>query len=83
MSDTPELTDMSSVEADLVKHMRTIRRGTLTNRKLDHSLCALETFVAIALRVMKHSKPEDVRDAARIVEIKARLDGVPVIREAA
>ncbi len=45
----------------------------------DIALCSIETFVAIALRVMKRTNPSKIRDAARTVEIQARLDGRPVL----
>jgi len=75
--------DMSTVEHGLAKALRAIRRAAITNRKLDEHMCAVETFCAISLTLMKRSTPEDVRDAARTVEIKARLDGVEILREAA
>lgn len=84
MNPTTELdrSNMAGVEAQLDKHLRALRRAAITNKKLDHSMAAVETFCAVALRVMKRAEPEDVRDAALTVEIKARMDGVPVIRGA-
>lgn len=38
-------------------------------------LVGLETFVAIALRVMAETNPSKLREIMRIVEIQARMDG--------
>ena len=50
---------------------------------VDTALCTVETFCAVALRVMAKINPSKVRDCARTVEIKARMDGTPVVRGAA
>jgi hypothetical protein len=39
----------------------------------------VETFVAIALRVMARTNPSRIRDAAMVEEIKARMDGRGVV----
>ena len=78
-------TDMSATEREILEHLRVLREtlqpedGTAE----DTALCSLETFVNVALRVMKRANPSVVRDCARTVEIKARLDGIPVLRGAA
>ena len=51
--------------------------------EVDTALCSVETFCAVALRVMAKTNPSKVRDCARTVEIKARMDGTPVVRGAA
>ena len=78
-------TDMAEVDADLTAALRTIREALdpADGTPEDTALCAVETFAAVALRVMRRANPSIVRDCARTVEIKARLDGVPVIRGAA
>ena len=43
------------------------------------AMASVETFIAIALHVMKRTLPALIRDAARTTEIRARLDGVPVL----
>lgn len=45
----------------------------------EEALARLETFTAIAVRVMRQTNPSKLRDAARTEEIKARLDGRPII----
>lgn len=39
------------------------------------ALVGLETFVAIALRVMEQTNPSKLREVMRLVEIQARMDG--------
>ena len=45
----------------------------------EHALAHLETFAAIAIRVMKTANPSKIRDAARLEEIKARIHGREVL----
>ena len=45
----------------------------------DDEIYSLVSFVDVAVRVMRKSNPSKIRDCARTVEIKARLDGLPVI----
>lgn len=43
------------------------------------AMAGVETFIGVALYVLKRSPPALIRDAARTTEIRARLDGVPVL----
>lgn len=72
---------MDQVEAELTEHLKVIRDALkpVDDTAEDYSLCAVETFAAVALRVMRASNPSKVRDCARTVEIKARLDGLPIL----
>ena len=45
----------------------------------DDAIYSLASFVDVAVRVMRKTNPSKIRDCARTVEIKARLDGLPVI----
>ena len=49
----------------------------------DDAIYTLVAFVDVAMRVMRKTNPSKVRDCARTVEIKARMDGLPVVKEAA
>lgn len=82
---TRAYTDMAQVEAELAEHLKTVRQALdpKDGTPEDYALCAVETFAAVALRVMRKSNPSKVRSEARTVEIKARMDGIEVIREAA
>lgn len=82
---TRAYTDMDQVEAELAEHLKTVRQALAPQDGTpeDYALCAVETFAVIALRVMRKTNPSKVRSEARTVEIKARMDGIEVIREAA
>ena len=45
----------------------------------DEAIYSLASFVDVALRVMRKTNPSKIRDCAMTVEIKARMDGLPVI----
>ena len=74
-------TRMDSVEAELSVHLQALRDALKPEdgTGIDYALCAVETFCDVSLRVMRASNPSKVRDCARTIEIKSRLDGVPVI----
>lgn len=78
-------TNLDDTEADLDAALQLVRAALapVDGSREDTALNEVETFCAVAIRVMRKTNPSKVRDAARIVEIKARLDGVPVLRGAA
>lgn len=78
-------TDMDETEREIVAALRIMREALKPEDDTDEdtALCVLECFVAVALRVMRKTNPSKVRDCARTVEIKARMDGLPVVRGAA
>ena len=78
-------TDMNETEREMVAALKIIREALkpVDDTDEDTALCVLECFVAVALRVMKKTNPSKVRDCARTVEIQARMDGKPVVRQAA
>lgn len=51
--------------------------------QLDADIYTVKSFCDVAMRVMRKTNPSKVRSEARTVEIKARMDGVPVLRGAA
>lgn len=61
-------------------------RNTLTDNKLllddatTEAWAGVETFVAIALRVFAETNPSKLKEAMRIEQIKAYMDGREVIR---
>ena len=74
-------TDLGQIEADLAHHLGIIR-GALrpeADTPEDEALAHVETFAAVALRVMRASNPSKIRDAAMTEEIKARIDGRAVL----
>jgi len=72
------------MDADLTVAIQTIRDAlkAVDGSAEDHALAALETFVVVSLRLMAKTNPSKVRDVARTVEIKARLDGKQVLEVA-
>lgn len=61
-------------------------RNVLTDNKLllndetTEAWAGVETFIAIALRVFAETNPSKLREAMRIEQIKAYMDGREVIR---
>lgn len=78
-------TDMDETARELAAHLATLREALAPadGSDIDTALCSVETFCAVALRVMRKTNPSKIRSEARTVEIKARMDGTPVVREAA
>lgn len=78
-------TDMDENARELAVHLALLRDvlNPQDGTEVDTALCSVETFCAVALRVMAKTNQSKVRDCARTVEIKARMDGTPVVRGAA
>lgn len=74
-------TDMDETEAELVASMKAIREALapVDGSGIDTALCGVETFCAIALRIMRKTNPSKVRSEARTFEIKAHMDGIQVV----
>lgn len=74
-------TDVDAIEADLVRCMQTLREALkpVDGTPEDEALAAVETTLVIALRVFRKTNPSKIRDEARTVEIKARMDGRQVL----
>lgn len=78
-------TNMDDTESEVTQCLRVLREALKPEDDTpeDVALCSVECFVAVALRVMKKTNPSKVRSCARTVEIQARMDGKPVLRDAA
>lgn len=78
---TRAYTDIDAMERDIVDAFRTVRNGpdAEDGTPEDIALASIETFAVIALRVLRKTNPSKVRSEARTVEIKARMDGLPVL----
>lgn len=76
-----EIADVSAIETDLAEALRTVRDGLAAEEGTaeEHALVAVETFAAIALHVLKRCPPQLIRHAAQVIEIRARMDGIPVL----
>lgn len=77
--------DVAEIDADITAALRVIRDALRPEdgSDIDTALCSVETFAVVALRVMAKTNPSKLRSEARTVEIKARMDGIPVLRGAA
>lgn len=75
-------TDMDENAAILAQHLKIIREALkpVDDSAEDYALCAVETFCAIALRVLAKTNPSRIRSEAMTFEIKARMDGTPIVR---
>jgi hypothetical protein len=78
-------TDLDDIDRGMTAHLKTLREALQPedDTPADEALCTLETFVALSLRVMRKTNPSKIRSEARTLEIKARMDGKPVLRGAA
>lgn len=76
-----EVANVSAIEHDLVDALRTVRHGlnAAAGTPEDYALCAVETFAAVALHVLKRCPPQLIRHAAQVIEIRAHMDGTPVL----
>lgn len=78
---------VDEIDADITAAVQVLRDALapriVDGNDIDTALCGFETFAVIALRVMRNSNPSKIREAAQFVEIKARMDGVPVVERRA
>ena len=68
---------IDEMKADLIAALAAVRDRL--DPDLEGEWAQIETFCAIALRVMAKTNPSKLRDAAMIEEIKARMDGREVL----
>lgn len=75
------ITDMGEATRDVADALKTLREALapVDGTPQDYALCAIETFCDISIRVMRKVNPSKIRDEARTVETKARLDGIPFL----
>lgn len=77
--------DINLIVADLQSNFETIKREltagytTGLTEQGEAALAWLETFAAISVRVLRHTNPSKLREAARAEEIKARMEGRAVL----
>lgn len=77
--------DVAELDADITEAITVLRDALqpMDGSAEDAALCSVETFIVIALRVFAKTNPSKLRSETRTVEIKARMDGIPVVRGAA
>lgn len=75
----PNRLAVGAMKEQVLKDMAIVNAGLLADRTLNHkeaeAMASIETFVAIALRVMAKVSETKIRDAMLLVEIQARMDG--------
>ncbi len=76
--------ELEGVVADLMVSIGWIRDEIgIGSKKVDprteEHMAHIETFCAIAIRVLRKTNPTKIRDAAMAEEIKARIEGREVI----
>lgn len=82
---TRAYTDVAEISADLQQDVEALKRVLTAGwtkpipEAAEPHLARLETFIAIAVRVMAKTNPSKIRDVARTVEIQARINGVEVL----
>lgn len=74
-------TDVTELDRDVTAAFKVLRTALqpVDGTPEDTALCEIETFCALALMVFKKTNPSKVRSEARTLEIKARMDGIPVV----
>lgn len=83
----PSRETVEQIKLDLINDLGTIRnfldattsQGWNLTEDEDQAWAGIETFCAIALRIIAETNPSKVRDKALVVEIAARMAGRPVI----
>jgi len=75
MSRREHVVDTSAFTADLTDAFAPLREIVEDIPDLAPHLAHIETFCAVALRVMARTNPSKIREAARLVEIQARIKG--------
>ncbi len=78
---TRAYSDITVIESDVSAACKLLRARLYfpDGSDQDTALATLETFAAVALVVMRKTNPSKIRDEARTVEIKARMDGTPMV----
>ena len=72
-------TDTTEIAADITAVVSRLRQ--IASQADEHAWAEVETFIAIALKVFAKTNPSKLRDAARTVEIHARLNSIECIDE--
>ena len=74
--------DLAETERELDANLRAIRAALAPadGSPEDAALSGVETFCALAMRVLKKTNPSKIRSEAVTLEIKCRADGIPVVR---
>ena len=72
-------TDTTEIAADITAAVSRLR--PIASQADEHAWAEVETFIAIALKVFAKTNPSKLRDAARTVEIHARINDIECLGE--
>jgi hypothetical protein len=67
-------TDTTEIASDIVAAVNRLR--PVASQADESAWAEVETFIAIALKVFAKTNPSKLRDAARTVEIHARMNNI-------
>jgi hypothetical protein len=67
-------TDTTEIAADIVAAVNRLR--PVASQADESAWAEVETFIAIALKIFAKTNPSKLRDAARTVEIHARMNNI-------
>jgi len=77
---TRSKTDIGTIQGELLRSFAVIRsQVNLLDPEVESAMAEIETFCAIAVRVMAKTNPSKIRDVAMTLEIQARIHGKKVI----
>lgn len=72
----PTGAEIEAIKLMAIDALRVLREHTVqADPKVLEALCTVESFVEMSLRVMAKTNPSKLREAARLLEIQARMDG--------
>lgn len=76
-------TDIQTINDDLQANLAYFREkfSRAKNPEADRRWAEIETFCAVAIRVMAKTNPSKIRDTARTLEIAVRIHGGDVIED--
>lgn len=72
-------TDITDLAQDVEANLRAIHTAIEPTAESEAAFAWLESFAAVALRVISKTNPSKVRDAARTEWIKGLMDGKPQV----
>ena len=67
-------TNVNEISRHLIADLDTLRPHVICQAELLDAWAGIETFAAVALRVMAKTNPSKVRDEARTVEMQVLLE---------
>jgi len=66
-------TNVLEMAEDITQALATVRDALPESERSGDAMATLETFTAVALRLIAKSNPSKVRDIARLVEIQTHI----------